>query len=142
MNNYIPVIDLFAGPGGLGEGFSAFKNEQEVYPFKIVLSIEKDEIAHETLLLRAFFREFRDTHTPDEYYQYLRQEINKKELFEKYPEQYKAAEKEAWLAELGNPEFPDDIVDRRIIDAISDSQSWVLIVGPPVRHIQLSEGHV
>jgi DNA (cytosine-5)-methyltransferase 1 len=131
MNSYIPVVDLFAGPGGLGEGFSAFKNEQGTYPFKVALSIEKDEVAHETLLLRAFFREFRDTHAPDEYYQYLRREISKKELFEKYPEQYKVAEKEAWLAELGNPAFPDNIVDRHIIDAISDNRSWVLTGGPP-----------
>ena len=54
MNNKaIPVVDLFAGPGGLGEGFSALKNGEA---FKIIVSAEKDPIAHETLRLRAFFR--------------------------------------------------------------------------------------
>jgi DNA (cytosine-5)-methyltransferase 1 len=48
----IPVIDLFAGPGGLGEGFS----RQTAADFHIAISIEKDEMAHETLRLRAAHR--------------------------------------------------------------------------------------
>jgi len=39
----VPIIDIFAGPGGLGEGFSALINPQTNQRlFKIVLSIEKD----------------------------------------------------------------------------------------------------
>jgi DNA (cytosine-5)-methyltransferase 1 len=48
----IPVIDLFAGPGGLGEGFS----RQTAADFRIAISIEKDQMAHETLRLRAAHR--------------------------------------------------------------------------------------
>lgn len=48
----IPVIDLFAGPGGLGEGFS----RQTAAEFQITISIEKDPMAHETLRLRAAHR--------------------------------------------------------------------------------------
>jgi DNA (cytosine-5)-methyltransferase 1 len=48
----IPVIDLFAGPGGLGEGFSRCS----IANFEVVVSIEKDEMAFETLLLRAAHR--------------------------------------------------------------------------------------
>ncbi|RYG39072.1 MAG: DNA cytosine methyltransferase [Burkholderiales bacterium] len=48
----IPVIDLFAGPGGLGEGFSKVKSTC----FEIVVSIEKDAMAYETLRLRAAHR--------------------------------------------------------------------------------------
>jgi len=40
-NKPIPVIDLFAGPGGLGEGFSAFDRTPQ---FKICLSIEKSRL--------------------------------------------------------------------------------------------------
>jgi DNA (cytosine-5)-methyltransferase 1 len=50
----IPVIDLFAGPGGLGEGFAACTVDGAPQ-FKIALSIEKDPIAHQTLELRASF---------------------------------------------------------------------------------------
>lgn len=48
----IPVIDLFAGPGGLSEGFSRDRS----LGFKVVVSIEKDPTAHETLRLRAAHR--------------------------------------------------------------------------------------
>lgn len=48
----VPVIDLFAGPGGLSEGFSRAKS----VPFKTVVSIEKDGMAYETLRLRAAHR--------------------------------------------------------------------------------------
>jgi DNA (cytosine-5)-methyltransferase 1 len=48
----VPVIDLFAGPGGLGEGFSRSRTAD----FRIVVSIEKDGMAFETLQLRAAHR--------------------------------------------------------------------------------------
>jgi DNA (cytosine-5)-methyltransferase 1 len=51
----VPVIDLFAGPGGLGEGFA----RQRAADFRIVISVEKDEMAHDTLRLRAAHRALR-----------------------------------------------------------------------------------
>lgn len=51
----IPVIDLFAGPGGLGEGFSASLSADGFRQYKIVLSIEMEHWAHKTLELRSFF---------------------------------------------------------------------------------------
>ena len=51
MDVKIPVIDLFAGPGGLGEGFSSFPGIGKRARFKISLSIEKDHVAHHTLEL-------------------------------------------------------------------------------------------
>src|SRR5262245_640479 len=81
----IPVIDLFAGPGGLGEGFSRYEPEGRRRPFKIGLSIEKDEQAHETLLLRSFFRQSPRDDAPDAYYECLRGEITRDELFASYP---------------------------------------------------------
>ncbi len=52
----IPVIDLFAGPGGLCEGFSSITNGRGTPRFDVKVSIEKDPIAHRTLMLRALFR--------------------------------------------------------------------------------------
>lgn len=48
----VPIIDLFAGPGGLGEGFSRARSAD----FHIAVSIEKDGMAFETLQLRAAHR--------------------------------------------------------------------------------------
>ncbi|TNY07563.1 DNA cytosine methyltransferase, partial [Escherichia coli] len=54
----IPVIDLFAGPGGLCEGFSSVRDSSGIPAFEVKISIEKDPIAHRTLMLRAIFRKF------------------------------------------------------------------------------------
>lgn len=125
----IPVIDLFAGPGGLGEGFSRYTQSDGRRPFKIGLSIEKDERAHETLLLRSFFRQSEPAGVPDAYYECLRGDITRKELFQRYPADAKAAEDEAWCAELGVEDAA--IVRRRIKEAIAGADPWVLIGGPP-----------
>jgi len=74
----IPVIDLFAGPGGLGEGFSAIPDENGERYFDIKLSIEKDPYAHQTLLLRSFLRQFPISELPAEYYAMLRENDAKK----------------------------------------------------------------
>ena len=76
-NKIYPVIDLFAGPGGLGEGFAALKNKNGKAVFESVASIEMDKTAHDTLTLRHFFRCFREDQVPDAYYRYVSGEISK-----------------------------------------------------------------
>lgn len=126
----IPVIDLFAGPGGLAEGFSAFQfGDKNI--FKICLSIEKDSYAHSTLELRSFYRQFPRNRLPKEYYAYLRREITRTELFDTYPEQAETAQKEAWCAELGAKHVTEEEIDSRINTALGNYKKWVLIGGPP-----------
>lgn len=60
----LPLIDIFAGPGGLGEGFASLRIGQH-RAFRSALSIEKDPVAHRTLKLRAFTRHFPDGQLPD-----------------------------------------------------------------------------
>ena len=67
----IPVIDLFAGPGGLAEGFSSVFDANGERAFDIRLSIEMDEFAHKTLLFRSFYRQFDRDKLPEEYYNVL-----------------------------------------------------------------------
>jgi DNA (cytosine-5)-methyltransferase 1 len=119
----IPVIDLFAGPGGLAEGFSAFRSAGG-NRFRVCLSIEKDPYAHSTLELRSFFRQFPKGQVPEEYYAYLRKEISRDQLFASHKKQADAAKKEAWQAELGSPDFPVEEVDKRIEKAIGGSENW------------------
>jgi DNA (cytosine-5)-methyltransferase 1 len=86
----VQIIDLFAGPGGLGEGFSNCKADS---PFKIAMSVEKESNAHKTLTRRAFYRELKDK-AP--YYDYIRCDKNNKEAkFEelklRFPNEWEAA---------------------------------------------------
>ncbi len=132
----LPIIDLFAGPGGLGEGFSALRQNGEPV-FKIKLSIEKDEHAHQTLQLRAFFRQFPDGSVPDEYYDYLMGAISREELFKRYPEEAEKASLEAWHAELGGKGFSDKLIDESICVALGNRTNWALIGGPPCQAYSL-----
>jgi DNA (cytosine-5)-methyltransferase 1 len=125
----IPVIDLFAGPGGLGEGFSALRRSDGGSCFKVRLSIEKDEHAHRTLFLRAFFRQFASGRVPSLYYDVLRGAAARETLFGKFPEHAERACAEAWRAELGTT--PHRQVSERINNALRDADEWVLIGGPP-----------
>lgn len=129
----IPVIDLFAGPGGLGEGFNSYRTRNGENPFKIILSIEKDTQAHKTLQLRSFLRQFGDRF-PDQYYQSLA-DINVplskriEKLFSHFPTEAKIAKLEAWRTELGKESR--STVRKRIATALGRSEPWVLIGGPP-----------
>jgi DNA (cytosine-5)-methyltransferase 1 len=133
----IPIIDLFAGPGGLGEGFSALVDNNKKKLFNIKLSIEKDEFAYQTLQLRSFFRHFSVGNVPIEYYDYVKKynskndHIEREKLFRKFPDAAQKAINEVWLCELGNNIFPSELVDTRIKMALNNSKNWVLIGGPP-----------
>jgi DNA (cytosine-5)-methyltransferase 1 len=126
----ISVIDLFAGPGGLGEGFSSLRDDAGQSIFRIRLSVEKDHSAHKTLELRSFFRQFQDGEVPEDYYCYIRKEgISREELFERYPSEAGFAQREAWRFELAKQHA--DEIDDRIREALNGETTWVLIGGPP-----------
>lgn len=129
----IPVIDLFAGPGGLSHGFSSFSSKE--ISFRIGLSIEKDEVAYRTLLLRAFMRQFKTV--PEDYYRYIRGDKNatRDYLRTTYALEWKQAEAETKQWELGKQYFGQ--VHNAIRTAIKDAPVtngvpyWVLLGGPP-----------
>lgn len=130
----IPIIDIFAGPGGLGEGFSALlKPETGNREFKITLSIEKEYYAHQTLLLRSFFRQFPQKEVPPDYYDFVRGKISMEELFNSWPTEAKRSKEEAWKAQLGEDEkaTSNKIVDQRIKNSLAGAKDWLLIGGPP-----------
>jgi DNA (cytosine-5)-methyltransferase 1 len=135
----IPIIDLFAGPGGLGEGFMSLKDENHHSIFDIKLSIEKDENAHKTLTLRSFYRQFKKKAEPipEEYYLALKEknlkdrELLIEKMLDSYPEGHEARE-EACLVELGSREWPAKKVDELIKNRLGkNTKNWVLIGGPP-----------
>lgn len=127
----IPVIDLFAGPGGLGEGFSSILDSDHNPIFLLKVSAEKDPSAHKTLSLRSLFRKFPRGNAPDCYYEHIRGEISRDALFA-HPDAAHAGREalaESWHFELGK----DDPVnlDRCIQAALGGADNWVLIGGPP-----------
>lgn len=122
-----PVVDLFAGPGGLGEGFSAFVTGRGQCPFDIHLSIEKEPVACDTLRLRKFFRSFDEP--PDEYAAYVRGEIDRTSLYASHPQSFETAKARTWQAELGK--ITQALVYRRVRSAVGAARFWVLLGGPP-----------
>jgi DNA (cytosine-5)-methyltransferase 1 len=124
----LPIIDLFAGPGGLGEGFTEAG-------FDIKLSIECNETAHKTLLFRSFYRKIKDAYIA-EVEDYLLGKIDIQELYCNHPKAFEEASKEAWQATLG--ETPDKEVSDRIHSALGKTKKWVLIGGPPCQAYSLA----
>jgi DNA (cytosine-5)-methyltransferase 1 len=142
--NPIPIIDIFAGPGGLGEGFCSLTDNKGNRLFEIKLSIEKDEFAHQTLKLRSFFRQFPVAKAPEEYYQFVRGQIGLTTLYELYPNEAAIASAEAWCGTLGTPDQDDKNpvsnieVDERIRTALGGNKNWLLIGGPPCQAYSLA----
>lgn len=130
------VVDLFAGPGGLAEGFSKVSGKDGKYAFKIALSVEMESAAHSTLRLRSFLRQFDEF--PDEYYAFLNGETSEPNWEALFPEQWAAANLEAMQLKLGdedpavrlNPRL--DEIKKRAGDRI------VLIGGPPCQAYSLA----
>jgi DNA (cytosine-5)-methyltransferase 1 len=136
----IPVIDLFAGPGGLAEGFSECGRTRRNRAFKIAFSVEMEHHAHRTLRLRSFYRNYRyrGARLPEAFYKVLRGEISAEELEEWCPVAWAEADSEAIQAELGNP-GDDEHIEQAIRQQKKSSNHGplVLIGGPPCQAYSL-----
>jgi DNA (cytosine-5)-methyltransferase 1 len=127
----IPVVDIFAGPGGLGEGFSSFVRDGGEAAFRIAISIEKDVHAHKTLRLRAFWRHFQNTELPDVYWDYVRGLADWGTLKLAFPAVAASADQEALQLTL-SPDAETVAKVRRLIgERIPRDDPWILIGGPP-----------
>ncbi|MDI3383989.1 DNA cytosine methyltransferase [Xenophilus aerolatus] len=134
----IPIIDLFAGPGGLGEGFASLKDARGEPVFRLRVSIEKEASAHATLLLRAVYRLLDGTQDERHYYDYVTGAITA-EQFRAIPAiawAFKEARDEAHPFELGKT--PETEIDEKIRRALQGNTSWVLIGGPPCQAYSLA----
>jgi DNA (cytosine-5)-methyltransferase 1 len=131
----IPIIDLFAGPGGLGEGFSAYAEKSGAKRFHVALSVEKDALAHQTLELRAFFRATKTSAARKAYYKVVRGELNRESLFTAFPNEAATARSEAWHKELA--EGTHKQVADRVKTAVGGADISILIGGPPCQAYSL-----
>src|SRR5262249_9489843 len=136
MPKTIPVIDIFAGPGGLSEGFASLRTISGDQCFDVVLSIEKDSAAHQTLQLRSFVRAFGKA-PPTAYSDYLAGQRDRVGLLTdpKFKEQAARATNEAWHWTLS--EEAHRITSARVKKALRQANDWILIGGPPCQAYSL-----
>lgn len=135
MSQAFKTVDLFAGPGGLAEGFASIRDGNGKRPFQIALSVEKEPSAFSTLRLRAFFRQFEEI--PESYYAYISGKISKDELIFAHPEEWKAASDETAMLELGTEDataWLDPVLDQ--ISGTTKAET-ILIGGPPCQAYSL-----
>lgn len=130
-----PVVDLFAGPGGLGEGFLSLRTKGGKSVFSDAVSIEKDEHAYQTLLLRHFLRAFGEEGFPYEYYAFLSGEIDLETFYQIYPDKIKQAQASARRLTLGvDNHF---VIKSLICGQLGKTDQWALIGGPPCQAYSL-----
>lgn len=131
----IDVIDLFAGPGGLGEGFASLDNGNA---FRIAVSAEMETSAHQTLTLRSFYRLARredDKQAMSAYYAYCNSDTAPPPATAS-PTLWKEATKEAQQLTLGEVESNDKL-DAILKAKKLDGNNTVLIGGPPCQAYSL-----
>jgi len=132
----IKIVDLFAGPGGLGEGFSSLDDS-----FEIVVSAEMDSHAHATLQLRSYFRLLQKEKPEyiNDYYRFCNGEISEP-YSEKTHDLWLKSLEEARQIKLGSKEGNEEL-DQRIQSAQLEEKTkndhWVLIGGPPCQAYSL-----
>lgn len=134
----IGVIDIFAGPGGLGEGFSNFK-VRDGHPFDVLASVEMEVSAHKTLRLRTFVRlaSRRAEGIPHAYYAFLERLANGERVKPSdhfgtgvWGSLWKEAEARTMNLTLGR-EGDNQSLYERISDVRRNHDEIVLIGGPP-----------
>lgn len=121
-------VDVFSGAGGLSEGFFDCG-------FNPVAHIEMNKYASDTLKTRSCYYYFKKTNNLTYYYEYLRGNVSKEELYAAVPEEV--------LAAVINEEISDktykDIFEKidRIMHYDGISEIDVLIGGPPCQAYSL-----
>jgi DNA (cytosine-5)-methyltransferase 1 len=138
----IPVVDIFAGPGGLNEGFSSVLDPATNKPiFKTAVSIEMEQSAVMTLTLRAAYRQLLHSidGLPPAYRDFLDGRKSLAELREdtRFASAYEEAQKEVRQFELSEQSRAES--DKIIEEALgTNNAKWVLIGGPPCQAYSLA----
>jgi DNA (cytosine-5)-methyltransferase 1 len=131
------IVDLFAGPGGLGEGFASVVEDGHA-PFRIGISVEKEASAHRTLTLRAFLRQYRALHgaLPDQFIDFHAGLVPEPDWSAVDAEAWQLAIDEARALELGT-EAAATAIDDAIAKLRKNHDDTILIGGPPCQAYSL-----
>ncbi|WGM21727.1 DNA cytosine methyltransferase [Paenarthrobacter sp. OM7] len=137
----IPVVDVFAGPGGLNEGFSSVLDGQGRSVFRTVASIEMEKSAVQTLRFRSAVRALRrgGAASNDALRGFLAGDLSIEALHAdvEFQVAYKEAVEEVHEFVLSEESRADsDAIIRKALGAERDR--WVLIGGPPCQAYSLA----
>lgn len=135
----IPVIDVFAGPGGLNEGFSSVRDTAGNTVFKTVASIEMEKSAVDTLRLRSATRSA-TSESLSQVDAFVNKRISLDALMNDsaFTRHYEAATSEVHAFELSpsTRETSDSMI--RAALGPYPTKPWVLIGGPPCQAYSLA----
>ncbi len=118
-------IDLFAGAGGLSEGFIREK-------FEAIAHVEMSAEASDTLRTRVAYHHFQQKKKLNQYYAYLKQDISRNELWNSIPQEL--------LESVINEEITDKSIENifaKINLQLDSKKVDVIIGGPPCQAYSL-----
>lgn len=118
MKTKLNFIDLFAGAGGLSEGFIRAG-------FTPIAHVEMNKDACDTLRTRTAFHYLKENDRVDEYYEYLKGNISRDELWKKIPDHLI---KSVINKEISPKTLPDIF---QIIDNELNGKDVDLVIGGP-----------
>lgn len=126
------AIDLFAGCGGLSEGFMQMG-------FKVIARIEMDRWACETLKTRCLYHKLKEKRRSHLYFKYLKEEITKDEIYSRFPDIEKEVDLEVMQVTFGKDNF------KGLLDRIEDVKKYykapkfhIVLGGPPCQPYSLA----
>jgi len=118
-NNGLKFLDLFAGAGGLSEGFVTAG-------FSPVAHVESDPAACFTLRTRTAYHWLKAEGKEVCYARYLNGEITREELYKLLPEKYLSC---VMNAEIGKEQLPE--IFKKIDNLLRKKKLDIIIGGPP-----------
>jgi DNA (cytosine-5)-methyltransferase 1 len=126
MNSSLTYIDLFAGAGGLSEGFTR-------HGFEPIAHVEIDKAASYSLLTRAAYYHLKKTNRYDIYVSYLKGEINRDTLYS-----YLTPELRESVINLPIGKENNERIHRTIQNLLGDREVDLIIGGPPCQAYSLA----
>ncbi|MFC5282928.1 DNA cytosine methyltransferase [Pedobacter alpinus] len=125
MANKLNYIDLFAGAGGLSEGFK----RAGLNP---IAHVEIDKAAAYTLKTRTAYYYLKENNLYDKYVEYLKGEINRKELYELIPTELLDS-----VIDLGISNENNEVIFDKINRSLGNKEVDLIIGGPPCQAYSL-----
>jgi DNA (cytosine-5)-methyltransferase 1 len=125
MAKKLTFIDLFAGAGGLSEGFKRAE-------FEPIAHVEMDEAACYTLKTRTAYHHLKNTNQYDIYTDYLKGLINREELYSHVPAEMMDSVINLPIGGENNP-----VIHKRIEKLLKGRSVDLIIGGPPCQAYSL-----